>query len=505
MENSKTLKLNTLKIKEFIWPKTNQWQKIVICSLGALLVFCSIIYLIFWGYDRAYAGKYFPGITIRGEDIGGKTKVQVTSLLQSKIAGIQTQNIKINVNGEIKNTNLNDLGINLEIVDSLEKAYSFTHQGAIWQRIPNSLQVLFNGKDFNLVILYDEAKLSDQLKTLAGDNYREAKNATVAVSGEDIRVISEEVGQTVDINSFKNNINDYIFGQSQVMIKLEFLQTKPTINSQEVEMIVKDMEKIVFPTIAFRDLDKGENYTASPEEIARWIILKADYSNILSIQFSDEKIKTFILNLALKTDQKMINRKIKEKDSSIITEGQEGKTLNQEKLLNDLKELLIDRKIGKSTVNTIELTITATPKGEEKVAVWEANPAGGGTPGLSEGKYVEVNLSEQRMYLFNGSSAEGSFIVSTGKWSMPTPEGIRYIEDKTPRAWSSKYKLYMPWWNDIGGGYGIHELPEWPGGAKEGEAHLGIPVSHGCIRLGVGAAEIVYNWAGIGTPVFIHK
>ena len=56
-----------------------------------------------------------------------------------------------------------------------------------------------------------------------------------------------------------------------------------------------------------------------------------------------------------------------------------------------------------------------------------------------------------------------------------------------------------------GRGHGIHELPEWPNGAKEGEGHLGTPVSYGCIRLGVGDAEFAYNWADIGTPVYIHQ
>jgi lipoprotein-anchoring transpeptidase ErfK/SrfK len=64
----------------------------------------------------------------------------------------------------------------------------------------------------------------------------------------------------------------------------------------------------------------------------------------------------------------------------------------------------------------------------------------------------------------------------------------------------------MPYWMAIvpGGKFGIHELPEWPGGYKEGANHLGTPVSHGCVRLGVGPAQTVYNWADIGTPVVVH-
>lgn len=59
------------------------------------------------------------------------------------------------------------------------------------------------------------------------------------------------------------------------------------------------------------------------------------------------------------------------------------------------------------------------------------------------------------------------------------------------------------WLGFIGSAYGIHELPEWPGGYKEGKSHLGRPVSHGCVRLGVGSAEWLFNWADIGTEVII--
>ena len=63
----------------------------------------------------------------------------------------------------------------------------------------------------------------------------------------------------------------------------------------------------------------------------------------------------------------------------------------------------------------------------------------------------------------------------------------------------------MPYSLRFYNGYYIHELPYWPGGYREGEEHLGIPVSHGCVRVGMGAAQNVYNFADIGTLVIIHK
>ena len=120
-------------------------------------------------------------------------------------------------------------------------------------------------------------------------------------------------------------------------------------------------------------------------------------------------------------------------------------------------------------------------------------------------KFIEVDISEQRLYYYENGKFMGKHPVSTGTWSMPTPLGEYRIFQKAPRAFSSKYGLYMPYWMSFKPMYGIHELPEWPGGYKEGANHLGLRASHGCIRLGVGPAKILYNWTPIGTKVFIHN
>lgn len=125
---------------------------------------------------------------------------------------------------------------------------------------------------------------------------------------------------------------------------------------------------------------------------------------------------------------------------------------------------------------------------------------------IKTGKYVDINLTAQIMSIFEEGKLLNSFIISSGKRGMDTPKGETRIYNKFPRAFSQAYGLFMPFWMALAsdGKFGIHELPEWPGGYKEGEAHLGIPVSHGCVRLGVGPAEEVYNFAEIGTPVVIY-
>lgn len=239
---------------------------------------------------------------------------------------------------------------------------------------------------------------------------------------------------------------------------------------------------------------KHEKITFEPDQktVASWLDVGNDASGSLVLYVNQEKITEY-----LKTAAKKINKTAKPKlidpDGVVVVEGQDGRKLDEQKTIEDIKLTLAG---GNSE---IILVTAVTPAGEKRVAK-------AFTPGLYEGKYIEVNLATQTLYRFEGQNMIASHRVSTGKWSMPTPQGTFAINNKVGRAYSKRYNLYMPYWMSfIGGKYGIHELPEFANGRKEGEGHLGTPVSHGCIRLGVGEAEQVYGWAETGTPVVIHS
>lgn len=128
-----------------------------------------------------------------------------------------------------------------------------------------------------------------------------------------------------------------------------------------------------------------------------------------------------------------------------------------------------------------------------------------GTAEYSDDKYILIDLSEQKLRHYENSFLLGDNLISSGKAYYDTPIGEFSVFNKQDLAYSNKYNLYMPYWLEFHTGYGIHELPYWPSGYREGENHLGIPVSHGCVRLGIGPAEELYNWAEIGTKVYIEE
>jgi tetratricopeptide (TPR) repeat protein len=123
-------------------------------------------------------------------------------------------------------------------------------------------------------------------------------------------------------------------------------------------------------------------------------------------------------------------------------------------------------------------------------------------------KRIEINISTQRFYAWQGDELIYEFLTSTGLPGQDTAPGNFEVQSKIPVAYSSVWNLTMPYW--LGIYYvdnienGIHALPIRPDGSVMWGGLLGQRASYGCVILSTEAAQLIYDWAEIGTPVDIH-
>lgn len=134
-------------------------------------------------------------------------------------------------------------------------------------------------------------------------------------------------------------------------------------------------------------------------------------------------------------------------------------------------------------------------------------PQTGNVAAYGGSKYILVDISEQHMYVYENDSLIYSWVASTGM-NNATRVGTFAVQSKIPNAWGSTWSIWMPSWLGIywSGGLenGIHALPILPNGATLWAGYLGRPVSYGCVVLGTYEAQVLYDWAEIGTPVEIQ-
>jgi LysM repeat protein len=132
-------------------------------------------------------------------------------------------------------------------------------------------------------------------------------------------------------------------------------------------------------------------------------------------------------------------------------------------------------------------------------------PAGGSpspsppSPAPTDGRWIDVNLSAQRLTAYQGSTAVRSTLVSTGLPRTPTPTGqfrvyVKYTS--TTMSGPGYYLTNVPYTMYFYKGYGIHGT-YW-------HSNFGHPMSHGCINLPTPEAQWLFNWSSVGTLVNIH-
>ncbi|BAY25408.1 hypothetical protein NIES2100_52140 [Calothrix sp. NIES-2100] len=118
----------------------------------------------------------------------------------------------------------------------------------------------------------------------------------------------------------------------------------------------------------------------------------------------------------------------------------------------------------------------------------------------SQKRWIQINLAKQRLIAWEGKTPVYAITISTGKKSTPTRIGTFKIQTKfkSTRMRGRDYDVPdVPYAMFYQGSYGIHGA-YW-------HRRFGTPVSHGCVNVAPNHAKWLFNWASVGTAVFIHK
>lgn len=123
-------------------------------------------------------------------------------------------------------------------------------------------------------------------------------------------------------------------------------------------------------------------------------------------------------------------------------------------------------------------------------------------------KRIVVDISSQRMTVYEDGEVRNTYVVSTGIASSPTMAGVFQVQTHEINAYASNWDLYMPHFLGIyeawpGFMNGIHGLPLLSSGTRLWASTLGSPASYGCIILDLAAAEDLYTWAEDGVVIEI--
>jgi peptidoglycan hydrolase-like protein with peptidoglycan-binding domain len=112
-----------------------------------------------------------------------------------------------------------------------------------------------------------------------------------------------------------------------------------------------------------------------------------------------------------------------------------------------------------------------------------------------KGRRVEIYRARGVVLLIQSGRVVRAIHTSTGiggdSPDIGTPPGTWKIYRKEVKSWSVPYKTWLPYASYWVGGWALHGYADVPA----------TPASHGCARLPLPEAKLVYDFVSIGTPV----
>ncbi|MCX6812296.1 MAG: L,D-transpeptidase family protein [Candidatus Berkelbacteria bacterium] len=473
---------------------THKNKKRVLLSIITFLSLIFAISLSLFFYQKAYAGKIYKNVSFDSINLSGKTRVQAKSLIENYSTALLENKINVDSGDKTFTSTFFDAGLFVDSSEIANSAINFGRNQSFFKSIYFSAKTIFTKNKISLSAETNQDQFSAFKDRATVALNIPATDASLKISAGQVVVNTAENGLTVDSSGLDQLLKEkFLAKNDQSQILMPTAPLTPALLATDLVEAKTQAENYLSHQIQITL--NNQNYSVDRNTIGSWIVFGKSGTSY-SATISNSSIKNYVYSLAAKNDTPVIDNKISAVDNSVIQQGRQGIYTDQNDAINKITAAL-----AASTL-TATIALVQNPKDPTTITVF---PNEGIVPGRFPGKYIDIDLTNQLLTAFEGTNQIGQYQISSGKASTPTPTGLRTILDKSPRAWSAPHGLWMPWWNGLGGGYGIHELPEWPNGYKEGEGHLGTPVSHGCIRLGVGPAEFIYNWSEIGDPVYIHK
>src|SRR5690606_37969150 len=115
---------------------------------------------------------------------------------------------------------------------------------------------------------------------------------------------------------------------------------------------------------------------------------------------------------------------------------------------------------------------------------------------------IEVDISEQKTYLYENEKLVGTWKVSTGLSATPTPLGRFRVFGHTAKQsmgcgpTSSYCTPNVPWNTWFAPDIAFHGA-YW-------HNNFGHRMSHGCVNLPPSVAKQIYDWSPLGLEVWVH-
>jgi lipoprotein-anchoring transpeptidase ErfK/SrfK len=479
-------------------------------------------------YNRNYADRIYPGVSVYGVDVGDKTVDEAITTLQYSFPDPATQPLTLYDGDRTWSRTWADLGIKLDPTSTAQLAYQVGRDGDPEERRAIQLKALIAGWPLApVIVLPDPARATAALEALATEIAVPPVNAGLIIQPDGVVPVLAQAGRELDVAATVAALPHAVsVGPDGLVLNLLTKQVKPAIGNPgpaqaQAEMLIA--RPFVLSGYDFLTEFIGE-WSIDPKVVAGWLTVQAiedETEARLELNVQEDAIRTHLntLNSQMSTDEIAIDveRTIPNIEAAIKATQNQAIAV----LAHPSRTYIVQP--GDT------LTSIARAHGFPAWRLVEANPdidTSNLHPGqeiiipsidilfpfpLITEQRILVDISDLHLYAYEGETLIYDFPCSTGIDSSPTIPGTFQILSKEENAYASSWNLWMPYFMGVyhsGPDFtnGIHGLPTRGDNVLVWKGSLGVErVSFGCIVIGLDESATLYNWAQLGTLMVIQE
>jgi hypothetical protein len=380
---------------------------------------------------------------------------------------------------QITGSNQLDVAFSVALPTKKSKNYEFLVE-------TNQIGDKKNWKDSTWKSVVLDSGLTNFLGVIHDLPFEASRNATFIYKDNGFQLEEEFQGLEVDTALLRVRMKKLIQqkGTSIDLTKADlYLKPKYTKDSEELKIAKRALESCLSSNVSFNYENKS--YAIDRRTFGPWLSLDA----ALKVKVDYISAQTYLQKIASDIERPLseVLEEFAKLDPADTTNQEQFYRMN---IPSEVDELIRLISTGKSGKKQIVLVKRGLPKGIKE--------------GLTD--FVEVSISQQKLWLFKGGSLvlETDVVTGNEKLDRNTPIGdykiLVKVRNKTLKG--PGYASFVSYWMPFYKGYGLHDAT-WR--RRFGASIYQNGGSHGCVNIPPKMAPIVYDNVVVGMPVLVRQ
>jgi vancomycin resistance protein YoaR len=252
-----------------------------------------------YAFDRAYAGKIYPNVSIRGVAVGELTPDEARRSLSETFAPFLAQPLTLTYGDQVWTPTLAELGASLDIDSAVEAAYAAGRGNGLYANLRQVAAVWENGLELPLRMTIDQAAMQEYLLGRVAEVERPAVDARLELDTTLISVRPSAPGQQVLVGETLQEITAAVQSLAPQTIALRTRELAPRLSDSAAQEAQNAIARFLAAPITLSVA--GTTFEWPVTDLARLIRVEriaADTGDTLAVTLDEELIAAKVRALA---------------------------------------------------------------------------------------------------------------------------------------------------------------------------------------------------------------